>query len=114
MLSFISAQKPVIPVMADMNLRKRTVRLLRLENMDGRGDYLEYTFEPFRDPSGLAVQALEQPLLAAIQATEKGADMEGFTFQQIRQLVEQAVLPGRKHFESLDKFLRAPLLPKNP
>ncbi|KAH0382432.1 hypothetical protein KCU92_g6249, partial [Aureobasidium melanogenum] len=105
MLSFASAQRSVIPVIADINLRKRTVRLLH-----GRGDYLEHIFEPFQDPSGLAIQALEQPLLAAIQAAGKSADLEGFTFQEIRQLVEQAVLPGRKHFESLDKFLRAPLL----
>ncbi|KAH0354368.1 hypothetical protein KCU81_g1395, partial [Aureobasidium melanogenum] len=112
-LSFSSACKPSNPVIADINLRKGTVRLLRLEKAETRGDCLEHIFEPFQDPSGLAVEALEQPLLAAVQAARKSADLEGFTFREIRRLVEQAVLPGREHFESLEKFLTAPLLPKN-
>lgn len=111
MLSFTSAKKTSNPVIADINLRKRTVRLLGLVKAERRGDCLDHIFEPFQDPSGLAVQALEQPLIAAIQAAGKSVDLEGFTFQEIRQLVKHAVLPGREHFESLDKFLEAPLLP---
>ncbi|KAH0151478.1 hypothetical protein KCU67_g10247, partial [Aureobasidium melanogenum] len=111
MLSFTSAKKTLNPVIADINLRKRTVRLLGLVKAERRGDCLDHIFKPFRDPSGLAVQALEQPLIAAIQAAGKSVDLEGFTFQEIRQLVKHAVLPGREHFERLDKFLKAPLLP---
>lgn len=112
MLSSMSARKLSSPVTADINLRRRTVHLLVLEKTERRGAYLEHIFEPLEDPSGISAQALEKPLTAAVQAAGKRADSDGFTFNEIRTLVEQAVLPGRKHFEKLEKLLEAPLLPE--
>ncbi|KAG9566977.1 hypothetical protein KCU71_g2983, partial [Aureobasidium melanogenum] len=111
MLSFTSAQKSVIPVTADIDLKRKAVHLLGTGTLEAGNDGRRRTFDTFKDASGLAVQALEKPLFAAIQAIGRSADSDGFTFQQIRRLVEQAVLPGRKHFESLEKVLGVSLLP---
>lgn len=110
MLSFLSATKPLVLVVAEINLKTRTVRLWGVEKVKCGHDYLDKILEPFPDPSGLAAKTLEQPLLTAIQAAGNSVDSRGFTFNEIRQLVQQAVLPGQEHLRMLDKLLKAPLL----
>lgn len=110
MLTFTTPFSSFRPVTADIDLRRRTISLLETKHASSADENIEDIFEPLKDPSGLSVQALEKPLMAAIQAAGKSADSDGFTFDEIRKLVKQIALPGRGHFEKLDRLLGAPLL----
>ncbi|KAH0371599.1 hypothetical protein KCU65_g1786, partial [Aureobasidium melanogenum] len=114
MLSIGSIQEVAGRVIVDIDLRRKTIRLLgkgRYKSAAQSGfDGYEYIYEPLDNPSRLLARAFEEPFATAIQAAGKDPDSDGFTFDEIRQLVNQVVLPGREHFESLDKSLKAPLL----